>query len=242
MPSPSLARWDFQAFDELSSTQDIAIAAARDGAPGPLAVVAKRQTAGRGRAGRAWTAPEGNLNFSAMLRPKPAPLIAAAWSLLAGVAVYEAIAARLPAPNRLMLKWPNDVLLNGAKLAGVLIDSSLALDGTVDWVVIGVGVNVASAPRVEGRATACLPQAGVSAAPEILAQALMAEIDRWHNAPFAALREAWLARAHPIGTRLRVQTGGQVIEGAFAGLSEDGKLKLEGAGDAASGDVEIAGT
>ena len=69
----------------------------------------------------------------------------------------------------------------------------------------------------------------------------MAEIDRWREPPFAEVRQAWLARAHPVGTRLRVQTGGQVIEGAFAGLSEDGKLRLEGAGEAASGDVEIAG-
>jgi len=176
-----------------------------------------------------------------MVRPTPAPLLAAAWALTAGVAMYEAIVAYLPAANRLMLKWPNDLLLDGAKLAGVLIDSSLAQDGTVDWVVIGVGVNVASAPRVEGRATACLADAGVAAPPEALAHNLMAEIDRWRDAPFAEVRTAWLARAHPVGTRLHVQTGGQVIEGAFAGLSEDGKLKLEGAGEAASGDVEIAG-
>ena len=176
-----------------------------------------------------------------MLRPEPAPLLAAAWSLLAGVAVYETVAGLLPASDRLMLKWPNDLLLGGAKLAGVLIDSSLAQDGTVDWVVIGVGVNVASAPRVEGRATSCLADAGAAASPETLAHKLMAEIDRWRGVPFAEVRSAWLARAHPIGTRLRVQTGGQVIEGAFAGLSEDGKLMLEGAGDAASGDVEIAG-
>jgi BirA family biotin operon repressor/biotin-[acetyl-CoA-carboxylase] ligase len=236
-----LPSWSFQSFDELPSTQDVAIVAARDGVPGPLAVIAKRQTAGRGRAGRLWTAPEGNLNFSAMVRPKPAPLLAAAWALLAGVAVYEAIAGLLPVADRLMLKWPNDLLLDGAKLAGVLIDSSLAQDGTVDWVVIGVGVNVASAPRVEGRATSCLADAGVAASPEALAHRLMAEIDRWREVPFAAVREGWLARAHPIGTRLRVQTGDQVIEGAFAGLSEDGKLRLEGAGEAASGDVEIAG-
>jgi BirA family biotin operon repressor/biotin-[acetyl-CoA-carboxylase] ligase len=236
-----LPSWHFQVFEDLPSTQDVAIAAARDGTSGPLAIVAKRQTAGRGRAGRPWTAPDGNLNFSAMLRPEPAPLLAAAWSLLAGVAVYETVGGVLPASDRLMLKWPNDLLLGGAKLAGVLIDSSLAQDGTVDWVVIGVGVNVASAPRVEGRATACLADVGVTTSPEVLARALMGEIDRWRGVPFAVVREAWLARAHPIGTRLRVQTGGQVVEGAFAGLSEDGKLMLEGAGDAASGDVEIAG-
>ncbi len=239
--SVAIPAWDFRFFEELPSTQDVAIAAARDGAPGPLAVIARRQTAGRGRAGRSWTAPEGNLSFSAMLRPAPGPLMAAAWALLAGVAVYEAVAGKLPAPGRLMLKWPNDLLLGGAKLAGVLIDSSLARDGSAEWVVIGVGVNLAAAPSVEGRATTCLAAAGVTVAPEELAQALMAQLDRWGATPFPGVRQAWLQRAHPLGTRLRVQSGGQVIEGAFAGLSEDGKLRLEGAGEAASGDVEIAG-
>jgi BirA family biotin operon repressor/biotin-[acetyl-CoA-carboxylase] ligase len=185
-------------------------------------------------------APAGNLNFSAMLRPAPAPLLAAAWSLLAGVAVYEAVAGLLPVPGGLMLKWPNDLLLNGGKLAGVLIDSSLA-GGDVEWVVIGVGVNLATAPVVAGRVTASLAAAGVACAPEEMARRLMAEIDRWRAEPFGAVRAAWLERAHPVGTRLRVQQGDQVIEGAFMGLAEDGRLRLAGAGDAASGDVEILG-
>jgi BirA family transcriptional regulator, biotin operon repressor / biotin---[acetyl-CoA-carboxylase] ligase len=233
--------WDMQFFEELRSTQDAAIESAKGGAAAPLAIVAARQTAGRGRAGRAWTAPTGNLNFSAVLRPAPAPLLAAAWSLLAGVAVYDAVAALLPDKAPLMLKWPNDLLLGGAKLAGVLIDSSLTQDGTVEWVVIGVGVNLATAPDVPGRATACLAASGVIVTPGDMARRLVRELDRWRAAPFAEVREAWLQRAHKLGTRLRVQSGDQVLEGAFAGLTADGKLRLEGAGDAASGDVEIVG-
>ncbi len=160
--------------------------------------------------------------------------------MLAGVAVYEAVAAVLPERRGLMLKWPNDVLLGGAKLAGVLIDSSLA-GGLVEWVVIGVGVNIAEAPAVPGRATACLADAGAACGAEALARGVMGELDRWMAAGFPAVRQAWLARAHALGTRLRVQNGEQVLEGAFAGLTEDGRLRLEGAGDAASGDVEITG-
>jgi BirA family biotin operon repressor/biotin-[acetyl-CoA-carboxylase] ligase len=178
------------------------------------------------------------LNFSAVLRPAGAP--AAGWSLLAGVAVFEAAAGFVPGAA-LMLKWPNDLLLNGGKLGGVLIDTTLRADGSMEWVVIGVGVNLASAPRVEGRRTACLADAGAAVAPEDFAARLMAAIDRWRAAEFAVVRQAWLARAHPVGTRLRVQRGGDVIEGAFLGLTEDGRLRLENAGDTASGDVFIVG-
>jgi BirA family biotin operon repressor/biotin-[acetyl-CoA-carboxylase] ligase len=230
--------WRLRIFDEVGSTQDVALAAARAGEPGPWAILARRQSSGRGRAGRGWTAPEGNLNFSAVLRPAGAP--AAGWSLLAGVAVFEAAAGFVPGAA-LMLKWPNDLLLNGGKLGGVLIDTTLRADGSMEWVVIGVGVNLASAPRVEGRRTACLADAGAAVAPEDFAARLMAAIDRWRAAEFAVVRQAWLARAHPVGTRLRVQRGGDVIEGAFLGLTEDGRLRLENAGDTASGDVFIVG-
>jgi BirA family biotin operon repressor/biotin-[acetyl-CoA-carboxylase] ligase len=174
-----------------------------------------------------------------MLRPAPEKLVPASWSLLAGVAVFEAVTSVLPERGRLMLKWPNDLLLDGAKLAGVLIDSSLAPEGSVEWVVIGVGVNLGAAPEVPGRATSCLAQAGVTVGAEAMARLLAAELDRWQAAGFDAVRAAWLARAHPAGTRLRVQSGDQVLEGAFAGLTQDGRLRLDGAGEAASGDVEI---
>jgi len=227
-----------QIHNELASTQDFALAAARTGEPGPLAILAHRQTAGRGRAGRAWEAPAGNLNLSVLLRPQAEPLVAAAWALLAGVAVFEAAAEFVPR-DRLSLKWPNDLLLDGAKVGGILIDSALRGNGLIDWVVIGVGVNLATAPEVPGRPTACLATAGAAPTPEDFAQVVLANLEIWRAAPFPVLREAWLARAHPIGTCLRVHRGNEVIEGAFLGLTEDGRLRLAGAGDTASGEVEI---
>jgi len=176
-----------------------------------------------------------------VLRPAPAPLLPAAWSLLAGVAVYDAVAPHVQPVAGLMLKWPNDLLLAGAKLAGVLIDSSLAPDGSLEWVVIGVGVNLATAPAIEGRATTCVAAHGATVQPALLAEAMMAALDRWRAVEFATVRQAWLDRAHPPGTRLRVQRGYEVLEGAFLGLTQDGRLRLDGAGDAASGDVEIVG-
>jgi BirA family biotin operon repressor/biotin-[acetyl-CoA-carboxylase] ligase len=229
--------WRVDHHDELPSTQDAAIAAATAGAPGRLAVLAARQVAGRGREGRVWRAPEGNLNFSAMLRPPPAAPVPAHWSLMAGVAVHDAVASFLASPAKLMLKWPNDLLFGGAKLAGVLIDSALTPDGMLDWVVIGIGVNLAEAPALPDRLTACLADAGIEVAPAALADRVMALLDRWGAQDLAAIRAAWLARAHPAGTPLRVQQGGQVIEGVFDGLTPDGRLILNGQPLAAFGDV-----
>jgi BirA family biotin operon repressor/biotin-[acetyl-CoA-carboxylase] ligase len=225
-------------FAELASTQDWAIKAAQSGKP-ELAVMADRQTAGRGRSGRAWQAPEGNLSLSMLLRPGPVPLQAAAWSLLAGVAVFEAVVGQ--AVDGLQLKWPNDLLRGGAKLAGVLIDSALTPAGMVDWVVIGVGVNIAEAPVLPDRVTTCLAAAGVQVQAETLARAIVAQIATWRAAGHAAVRAAWLERAHPVGTRLRVHDGHRVTEGVFSGLAPDGSLMLRDQAAIPSGDVFLVG-
>ena len=237
------AGWQWRHLREVASTQDVAIAAGQRGEPAPLVVTADRQTAGRGRGGRAWQAPSGNLNFSALLRPGPITLQAASWSLLAGVAVHSAVAVHMPDASGLMLKWPNDLLLGGAKLAGVLIDSALTPAGLIDWVVIGVGVNLTYAPTLPDRSTACLADAGIKLAPEALAVTLTAQLDRWIEAGPQAVRAAWLAQAHSIGTVLRVHQGDRMIEGEFVGLADDGSLLLSrAAGETAivSGDVFLS--
>ena len=234
------AGWQWRHLREVASTQDLAIAAGQGGEAAPLVVTADRQTAGRGRGGRAWQAPEGNLNFSALLRPGPVPLQAATWSLLAGVAVHGAVAVHMPDASGLMLKWPNDLLLGGAKLAGVLIDTALTPSGLIDWVVIGVGVNIAHAPALPDRPTACLADAGIKLAPETLAATLTGRLDHWLEAGPQAVRTAWLTRAHPVGATLRVRQGDRMIEGEFAGLADDGSLLLisaAGATSIVSGDV-----
>ena len=229
--------WNIRYYDELASTQDAAVDAAQRTQEANLAIIAGRQTKGRGRNGRAWQAPEGNLNLSLLIRPGPIPLQAAAWSLLAGVAVHAAVAPLLPRPALLQLKWPNDLMLGGAKLAGILIDSALTPANMVDWLVIGIGVNIAQAPALPDRATTCLAQAGATPTPAILAEAIIAQIDHWRTAGPAATRAAWLARAHPPGTRLRVHEGTRLIEGIFAGLAPDGALLLQHEPAIASGDV-----
>jgi BirA family biotin operon repressor/biotin-[acetyl-CoA-carboxylase] ligase len=236
-----VAGWRVATYDQVKSTQDLAIAAAIAGEPGRLAVLAARQSAGRGRDGRVWHAPVGNLNFSALLRPGPIRPVPAQWSLAAGVAVHDAVSSFLSHPAKLMLKWPNDLLFGGAKLAGILIDSALSPDGLLDWVVVGIGVNLAEAPVLPGRPAACLAASGITVTPDALAGRLMALLDRWGGQDLAAIRAAWLARAHPLGTPLHVQQGGQVIEGHFDGLAPDGRLILDGQILAGFGDVFLEG-
>ena len=183
-----------------------------------------RQTRGRGRMGRAWAMPAGNLAASCLVRPGRDESRIAELSFVAALALFDAATGFVP-QARLRLKWPNDLLLDGAKLSGILLEREGAI------VVIGIGVNLAAAPAIEGRATIALADAGAQASPEAflvpLADAFARWRGVWRDAGFADIRTAWLARAHPPGTRLSVIHGGQPLVGAFAGLAGDGALELE---------------
>jgi BirA family biotin operon repressor/biotin-[acetyl-CoA-carboxylase] ligase len=213
-----------QSHDTLASTQDAAIDAARAGDPGRLAILAAEQTSGRGSRGRSWTGASGNLHLSALFRPENLLPQPGFWALMAAVSLHEAVAGHVADPSSLQLKWPNDLLHDGAKLGGILIDSALDARGMLDWVVIGLGVNLSQAPAIEGRATASL--AGTGLAPARLASDILRSFDRWIQRPLPELRDAWLGRAHPIGTWLDIATGTQRHAGAFAGLAADGGLLL----------------
>jgi len=224
--TPLPAGWRMLVHDQLPSTADALRAAAEAGEPERLAILARRQTAGRGTHGRGWTAPEGNLSLSLLLRPGGPARAVPQWGLLVGVAVYEAIAPW--AGPGLSLKWPNDLLLGGAKCCGMLSEAALDGAGGLEWLAFGIGVNLARAPDVPGRATAALPPPAV--APERAAAAIMAALDRWraiHAAEgFGPVREAWLARGHSPGTPLTVTAPGGPLQGWFDGLEEAGALRL----------------
>jgi BirA family biotin operon repressor/biotin-[acetyl-CoA-carboxylase] ligase len=210
--------WRVREHTTLASTQDAAMAAAREGDPGRLAILAATQTAGRGRSGRVWVSPPGNLNLSVLLRPD-ASLPPGLHALHAGVALYEACA---PYTAGLMLKWPNDLLLHGAKLGGILIDASFGAGSLApDWLVIGIGANLSAAPPIAGRQTAALPPPAPP--PRAVADKILAGLDNIGN-----IVADWRARAHPMGTYLRINTPHQAIEGRFLGITETGALRLEG--------------
>jgi len=181
-------------------------------------LVALSQTAGRGRQGRQWQSPIGNFHGSTfvVLRPHDPP--APGLSLASGLALIDA--AKIAAPEaELLLKWPNDLLLGGAKLAGILLERS------GDRIVAGFGVNLAEAPAIEGRATAALASITPHAFAPLIAAAFARALEAWRNT--GSLADAWLDRAHPVGSPLTVHVApGEQVSGIFDGIDPGGALRL----------------
>jgi BirA family biotin operon repressor/biotin-[acetyl-CoA-carboxylase] ligase len=227
----SAEAWRLKIFETLGSTSDVCRNFAVEGEPGGLAVLARRQERGRGREGRTWISTPGNLFVSVLLRPRGPARDGGMWSLLAAVALWDTIASLLPDRSALRLKWPNDMLLNGRKLAGILLDSSANPTGGFDWLVIGFGVNLAAAPEIPGRAAAALAEIVLPPPPEQVATSLLARLDRLREVcerdGFEPIRAAWLERAQPMGTPLMLKVGEREYNGAFAGVSDDGSLLLQ---------------
>lgn len=224
--------WRLEAYERLPSTSDLCAERARAGEAEGLAVLAGQQTKGRGRAQRVWLSPPGNLALSVLLRPRTPLAIAGQWALLAGVALFEALASVAPAlAGDLRLKWPNDVMLVGAKLAGILIEGATDAAGRSDWMVLGFGANLVAAPVFPDRRTIALAERMPPPAPDTLAERILDGLESWRavlrQGEFARIRGAWLDYAHPPGTALSVDCGGARCHGYFAGLDEGGALLLE---------------
>ena len=226
--------WRLEIHPSLPSTTDFCRALAEAGQPEGAAILALQQTAGRGTRGRAWVGAAGNLFLSVLLRPSGQSCEAPQWSLLAGVALAEALAAHLPAHAAPALKWPNDVLLHGRKLAGILLESAIDRNGGLSWLTLGLGANLATAPRVADRETACIADYAPSPDPETMARQVLEAISRWRGvwsrAGFAPVRAAFLARAPARGTPITLRLGDRALGGLFDGLGEDGSLLLRSGG------------
>ncbi len=201
-------------------------------------LVALEQNAGRGRQGRSWVSASGNLYGSTLVQLRGDDPPAQTLSLVAGLALVEVIDVAAPG-QMLMLKWPNDVMLRGKKLAGILLERS------GDRVAVGFGVNLASAPNLPDRQGAAL---GGKVSPQAFALLLAGGFSRliglWRESDPASIAQAWLARAHPIGTELNVHTGAdETASGRFDGIEGDGALRLrrdDGSLDIVhAGDVEL---
>lgn len=218
--------------DEVGSTNLEAIRRATDGERGPLWITAKRQTAGRGRLGRTWSSDAGNLAATLLVAPGCAPAHLHQLSLVAGVAAFDALATILTAAPRrpdLRLKWPNDILADGAKLGGILIESTTI--GREAIAAVGIGINVATAPAIEGRPTAALhrwlPTADRRATLYALAVSMAERLAVWDDARgFAAIRAAWIERALLPGTPISINAGVETVAGVVSGIDETGALLM----------------
>lgn len=203
---------------------------ARNAAPEGTWLRAERQTAGRGRQGRAWESPPGNLFASTLVRLRPSDSNPPTLALVAAVALEETVSTYLRRPgesrdDEVLLKWPNDLLLNGAKLSGILLERS------EDAVVIGFGVNLAHHPEGLERPATSLAAHGsapdAAAFLETLAETFARWLARWRGEGLRPIRERWLAHAHSPGTALATHLpDGSRIEGLFDGLDQDGALIL----------------
>ncbi len=238
-----------QTMDVVGSTNDAVRALAITGAAGRIAVRADEQTAGRGRRGRNWSSPPGNLYFSVLLRPDCPAGRVAELSFVLAVAAGDTVAA-LTAEERVHHKWPNDILLDECKLSGIMLESSLADDGAVDWVIAGCGMNLVSHPTDSAFPATNLGDAGALPPPPeemlgIFLERLGSLFDRWQEDGFASVREAWLARAWRIGRDLTIRLPDREIHGVFETLDSVGTLILatpDGGIEAVSvGDVFAAG-
>lgn len=220
--------------DQVDSTNEEARRRAAAGASEGTLIVARRQSAGRGRRARRWESPAGNLYMSLLLRPNGTIDEAARFSFVAAVALGDAIAGLAPQVN-VAHKWPNDLLIRGRKCAGMLLESAAGGRDQLDWLVIGIGMNLSRHPAdLPFPATDLAREGAAGTTPDSVMEAFAKRFlhwrDVWRNGGFAPVRRAWLARAFRLGKPFEVHTGGETLGGVFSGLAEDGALLLDRAG------------
>ncbi len=218
----------------VSSTNQEAIKLAKlgeDSAPDGTIVLAEEQSQGRGRRGNIWHSPPGNLYLSLILRPEVSVQRSAELSFVAALAVYDALGNIGPPGHQVHCKWPNDILLNNKKVAGILLETESKLNKrSVDWLVLGLGINVLSFPTdSNSKATSLKFEGWTNNADEVLrafAKSFLSWTNQWLNEGFHVIRRNWLWRSIGIGEIVTVNIGKHKLTGTFMDISEDGALVL----------------
>lgn len=242
-PKARAAGYRLRGYDSIGSTNSEAIEAAREGDPGGIWFAARQQTAGRGRRGRQWESPHGNLAATLLIVPDADPTLAATLGFVAGVSLSHALSAILPGSlvkigidgadalgghSRIALKWPNDVLADGAKLAGILLEASKLADGR-HAVAIGFGVNVITAPQGLPYPATNLAELGSSRVAEDVFEALsdawVETFGLWNDGRgIGDVLTHWRASAAGIGAPVAVNQNGEVLRGIFETIDDTGRL------------------
>lgn len=234
--------------DEIDSTNTEARRRAEGGDVSSQWIVARRQTAGRGRRGRNWESEGGNL-FSTLLHlTRKSPAEAAQATFVAALAVADLLDA-FAAPGAVSIKWPNDVMLAGQKASGILIESGTHATGAL-WLAVGIGVNLAHAPEGTERPATSLAAhlrpdiaypPSVDAAATVLAEAFAVWMERWESLGFEPVLDAWTARTQGLDGPCVARLGSETVEGTAEGVAPNGALRLRTSDGAlrliAAGDV-----
>ncbi len=226
--TPSLP--PIEALDEVDSTNAEARRRAEIGEAGPLWITALRQTAGRGRRGRNWETGSGNLAATYLVRSTKPPAEAAQVSFVAALAVADLAGTYVP-PAIVALKWPNDPLIEGRKAAGILVESGPHPAGGL-WLAVGCGVNLATPPEAPERPATSFaehmrrPPPSPLEALNVLAEAFERWRQLWEQLGFAAIAEAWTAKAHGLGQVCTARLPSETVSGVAEGLDADGALRL----------------
>lgn len=221
------------AFDSLDSTNEEAKRLAKAGGSHGAVIWAKQQTAGRGRMGREWISEGGNLFLTVLLSPDKPLAELPQLSFVASVALIDSLIPLFEKGHKLACKWPNDVLLDNKKLAGILLES-FKTEGDKQWIAVGVGVNVDNHPEDVQYPATCLTEAGVEliSAKIVLSRFIhhfIEDYNCWHNKGFATIRKRWLAQASGIGGKIEARMPDNTIKGTFEGIDTSGSLILKDA-------------
>lgn len=217
--------------DTVTSTNDHASELASGGAPEGTVVLAERQTAGRGRRARSWVSEPGNLFASIIVRPKAEPARVAEIGFVAANAVVSTVREFVPKTVTVGAKWPNDVLVNGSKVSGLLLEAAPIAGDVVDWLVVGVGINLCRHPDdTLYPATSITEEGGTVVSPEAAIYAFYGHFARglasWRADGFKTVRAEWLTHAAGIGEAVTVRLDRETLSGVFKDLDTDGALVL----------------
>lgn len=227
-PAAARAGYRLEAFDAVGSTNDEALKCVRTGEGGPMWFVTASQTSGHGRRGRAWQGPPGNLAASLLLTTSVPVNVAATLGFVAGLSVSDALMRLAIGDASITLKWPNDVLAGGAKLSGILLEGEPRNDDA-SAVVVGIGVNVVSAPDGVPYPATCLADLGATVTAEdlfaVLSDCWVERCAQWDDGRgMDAIRSTWLERASGVGGPVAVTSGPREVRGTFETLDADGRL------------------
>ncbi len=217
--------WRVQVIGTTPSTQDTVRNLADAGEPEGLAIQALQQTKGRGRHGNDWASPMGNLYVSLLLRPSCKADKAGQMAFVVALALSEAMDEVIGPSHKKTLKWPNDILIDGSKISGILLETKLDKSDRVDYLIIGTGVNMFAPPEgAVGLDQIKKEPVFVNKFRDLYLQKLLHHYTLWQNKGFAPVREAWLKQAHGLGQNMKIRLPEITYEGVFAGIDENGAL------------------